>query len=127
MMAETPTLYVCHGDDGGPRRHPCRRVQEALRAATRATAMSELQSVLGGDARDPDGRPLPPAGRIAIAEGVVVRRKAAGTLSVRAEGRASHSGSAPDRGRNALLALAAAVAMVTTTAVRFLRTNFPKR
>jgi hypothetical protein len=25
-----PTLYVCHGDDGGPRIHPCRRVQEAL-------------------------------------------------------------------------------------------------
>ena len=32
-MAETPTLYVCHGDDGGPSIHPCRRVQEALRAA----------------------------------------------------------------------------------------------
>jgi glutathione S-transferase len=32
-MAETPTLFVCHGDDGGPRLHPCRRVQEALRAA----------------------------------------------------------------------------------------------
>jgi glutathione S-transferase len=32
-MAEVPTLYVCHGDDGGPRMHPCRRVQEALRAA----------------------------------------------------------------------------------------------
>ncbi len=32
-MAESPTLYVCHGDDGGPRIHPCRRVQEALRAA----------------------------------------------------------------------------------------------
>jgi glutathione S-transferase len=31
-MAEIPTLYVCHGDDGGPRIHPCRRVQEALRA-----------------------------------------------------------------------------------------------
>jgi glutathione S-transferase len=31
-MSETPTLYVCHGDDGGPRIHPCRRVQEALRA-----------------------------------------------------------------------------------------------
>jgi hypothetical protein len=31
-MAELPTLYVCHGDDGGPRVHPCRRVQEALRA-----------------------------------------------------------------------------------------------
>jgi hypothetical protein len=33
-MNETlPTLFVCHGDDGGPRFHPCRRVQEALRAA----------------------------------------------------------------------------------------------
>jgi glutathione S-transferase len=32
-MADTPTLFVCHGDDGGPRIHPCRRVQEALRAA----------------------------------------------------------------------------------------------
>ena len=32
-MADTPTLFVCHGDDGGPKMHPCRRVQEALRAA----------------------------------------------------------------------------------------------
>jgi len=32
-MSETPTLYVCHGDDGGPKTHPCRRVQEALRSA----------------------------------------------------------------------------------------------
>ena len=31
-MPEPPTLYVCHGDDGGPSIHPCRRVQEALRA-----------------------------------------------------------------------------------------------
>jgi glutathione S-transferase len=31
-MAEKPTLFVCHGDDGGPRVHPCRRVQEAMRA-----------------------------------------------------------------------------------------------
>ena len=31
-MADKPMLYVCHGDDGGPRVHPCRRVQEALRA-----------------------------------------------------------------------------------------------
>ena len=31
--AQAPTLYVCHGDDGGPRIHPCRRVQEALREA----------------------------------------------------------------------------------------------
>ncbi len=39
-------------------------------------------------------------------DGVIVRRKAAGTLRVTAHGRASHSGSAPDQGRNALLALA---------------------
>ena len=32
-MAAAPTLYVCHGDDQGPRIHPCRRVQEALRSA----------------------------------------------------------------------------------------------
>jgi len=32
-MAETPTPYVCHGAEGGPRIHPCRRVQEALKAA----------------------------------------------------------------------------------------------
>jgi glutathione S-transferase len=30
--ADKPTLYVCHGDDGGPKVHPCRRVQEAMRA-----------------------------------------------------------------------------------------------
>ena len=39
-------------------------------------------------------------------DAVVVKRKAAGTLRVRAAGRASHSGSAPHKGRNALLALA---------------------
>jgi hypothetical protein len=32
-MDELPTLFVCHGDDQGPRFHPCRRVQEALSAA----------------------------------------------------------------------------------------------
>ena len=30
-MTAAPTLYVCHGDDQGPRMHPCRRVQEAMR------------------------------------------------------------------------------------------------
>jgi hypothetical protein len=30
---EKPTLFVCHGDDGGPFFHPCRRMQEGLRAA----------------------------------------------------------------------------------------------
>lgn len=32
-MDEKPTLYVCHGDEGGPKVHPCRRVQEAMHAA----------------------------------------------------------------------------------------------
>jgi glutathione S-transferase len=32
-MADIPTLYVCHGNEGGPKMHPCRRVQEALHAA----------------------------------------------------------------------------------------------
>jgi glutamate carboxypeptidase len=45
-------------------------------------------------------------------EAVVVRRKAAGTLSVTAHGRSAHSGSAPDKGINALLALAAAAQAV---------------
>jgi glutamate carboxypeptidase len=54
----------------------------------------------GGDSA-PDG-----------SDGVVVRRKAAGTILVEARGRAAHSGSAPDRGRNALLALAQAAQAV---------------
>ena len=41
-----------------------------------------------------------------------MRRKAAGTIKVTARGRAAHSGSAPHRGRNALLALAAAAQAV---------------
>jgi len=45
-------------------------------------------------------------------EGVVVKRKGAGTIRVTATGRAAHSGSAPDAGANALLALSAAAAAV---------------
>lgn len=48
-IAEMPTLFVCHGDDGGPRIHPCRRVQEALRAAD-----IEYEKVIAGH-----GNPLP--------------------------------------------------------------------
>lgn len=47
------------------------------------------------------------------AEGVVVQRKAAGTLRITAAGQAAHSGSAPDQGRNALLALAQAALAVS--------------
>lgn len=50
---------------------------------------------------DPDG-----------ADAVVARRKAAGTLRVTARGLAAHSGSAPERGRNALLALGEAARRV---------------
>jgi len=45
-------------------------------------------------------------------EAVVVRRKGAGTIRVRASGRAAHSGSAPEKGANALLALSAAATAV---------------
>jgi glutamate carboxypeptidase len=45
-------------------------------------------------------------------DAVVVRRKAAGTLRVLAHGRSAHSGSAPDKGANALLALASAAQAV---------------
>lgn len=44
-----PTLFVCHGDDGGPRFHPCRRVQEALRGAD-----IEYEKVIAGH-----GSPIP--------------------------------------------------------------------
>jgi glutathione S-transferase len=48
-MVETPTLFVCHGDEGGPRFHPCRRVQEALHAAG-----IEYDKVISGH-----GNPIP--------------------------------------------------------------------
>jgi glutathione S-transferase len=44
-----PTLFVCHGDEGGPRIHPCRRVQEALEVAG-----IEYEKVIGGH-----GSPIP--------------------------------------------------------------------
>ncbi len=46
-------------------------------------------------------------------DAVIVRRKAAGTLRVTAKGRAAHAGSAPEKGRSALLALARAAEHVT--------------
>jgi glutathione S-transferase len=46
---ETPTLFVCHGDEGGPRLHPCRRVQQALHDAG-----IEYNKVIGGH-----GSPIP--------------------------------------------------------------------
>ncbi|MBA3263587.1 MAG: M20/M25/M40 family metallo-hydrolase [Thermoleophilaceae bacterium] len=39
-------------------------------------------------------------------DALIVRRKAAGTLEIKAHGRPAHSGSAPHKGRSALLALA---------------------
>jgi glutathione S-transferase len=48
-MEEKLTLFVCHGDDGGPRSHPCRRVQEASRGAG-----IDYQKVIAGH-----GSPLP--------------------------------------------------------------------
>jgi glutathione S-transferase len=48
-VAERPTLFVCHGDDQGPKLHPCRRVQEALRDAG-----IEYEKVIAGH-----GSPIP--------------------------------------------------------------------
>src|SRR5947209_18031901 len=48
-MADVPRLFVCHGDEGGPRMHPCRRVQEALRGAG-----IEYEKVIAGH-----GSPIP--------------------------------------------------------------------
>ncbi len=45
-------------------------------------------------------------------EAVVVRRKAAGSIEISAQGRAAHAGAAPDEGRSALLALASAALTV---------------
>lgn len=49
-------------------------------------------------------------------EAVIARRKAASTLRVIAHGVAAHSGSAPERGRNALLALGEAARRVAAAA-----------
>jgi glutamate carboxypeptidase len=48
-------------------------------------------------------------------DAVIVRRKAAGTLEIGATGRPAHSGSAPHRGRSALLALAAIAQRVASS------------
>lgn len=48
-MPEKPTLYVCDGDDGGPKVHPCRHVQDVLRDAG-----IEVDKVIGGH-----GSPIP--------------------------------------------------------------------
>jgi hypothetical protein len=48
-LPQKPTLFVCHGDDGGPWFHPCRRVQEALRDAG-----IEYEKVIAGH-----GSPIP--------------------------------------------------------------------
>ncbi len=49
MADDKPTLYVCHGDEKGPKMHPCGRVQEALKAKG-----VEYEKVIGGH-----GNPIP--------------------------------------------------------------------
>jgi serine/threonine-protein kinase len=51
-----------------------RQRDAAIRSARRATAMSELQSVLASDSRAPNGQPLGPEQRIALAEQVLRRQ-----------------------------------------------------
>lgn len=49
-MDDIPTLYVCHGDDGGPRFYPCRRVR---RRPCGPTASSTERSIAA------HGHPVP--------------------------------------------------------------------
>ena len=85
LFAELAMLLVT---DEEWRTAPVRPRRGVRRATTRACASRPASAGRSGE------------------EGVVVRRKAAGTLRVIAAGRPSHSGSAPDQGVNALLALA---------------------
>jgi glutamate carboxypeptidase len=90
-LAEAPSAYaelaLLLVTDEEWRTHPFRHVEE----------LASFDACLCFEAgeRGPDGQ-----------EGVVVKRKAAGTLRTLATGRSAHSGSAPDAGANALLALA---------------------
>ncbi len=79
-MADAPTLFVCHGDDGGPRVHPCRRVQEAMRAkgieyekvvAARGNPIPFLRKGSREDLRAATGDDKLPALR--LADGTVIR------------------------------------------------------
>jgi glutamate carboxypeptidase len=101
--------------DGGPGAPPFAEVALLLvnDEEWRVAPFAHVDRFAGFDAclcfeagqRGPDGE-----------EGVVVRRKAAGTIRVRAHGREAHSGSAPEKGANALLALATAARAVAEAA-----------
>jgi glutathione S-transferase len=78
-MEETPTLFVCHGDDGGPRMHPCRRVKEALREAgieydkviaAHGSPLSFLRKGARDELREATGATKLPA--LKLADGTVV-------------------------------------------------------
>ncbi|HEX5075178.1 MAG TPA: serine/threonine-protein kinase [Gemmatimonadaceae bacterium] len=58
----------------GQMRNARRQRDVAVRAAQRATAMAELQAVLASDSRTPDGQPIGPEERIALAEQVLRRQ-----------------------------------------------------
>ena len=77
-MSELPTLYVCHGDGGGPKIHPCRRVQESLNAkgiaytkviAAHGSPIPLLRKGSRDDLRDATGSTKLPA--LKLADGTV--------------------------------------------------------
>jgi glutathione S-transferase len=49
MSDDTPTLYVCHGDEKSPKFHPCGKVQKAMKEKGIA-----YEKVIGGK-----GSPIP--------------------------------------------------------------------
>jgi glutathione S-transferase len=83
-MADKPTLFVCHGDEGGPRIHPCRRVQEALHAAgieyekviaAHGSPIPFLRKGSRDDLREATGDTKLPA--LKLADGTVITRSRA--------------------------------------------------
>ena len=97
-MAETPILYVCHGDDGGPRIHPCRRVQEAMREeridyekviAARGNPIPFLRKGSRDELREATGQEKLPA--LKLPDGTVLTHSRAILSWVREQGRAAET------------------------------------
>jgi hypothetical protein len=83
-MADKPTLFVCHGNDEGPRMHPCRRAHEALRAANvdydtvvagHGSPIPFLRKGLREELREATGSTKLPA--LKLADGTVIRHSRA--------------------------------------------------
>jgi hypothetical protein len=101
-MAQLPTLFVCHGDEGGPRMHPCRRVQEAMKdagieyekvVAAHGSPIPFLRKGSREELREQTGDTKLPT--LKTAEGTVVKGSRAILAWIKEQPAAQHSASAP--------------------------------